>query len=662
MAQTETQTKSLPEQKRQITLRAVVLGTLTAAGLNIYSDYAGMILGSASLVKSQLPIAMLMPFVAWIGVNLILKLVWPRIALSSAELLVIYSMSWIVGTVSASGWTAYWGGVLSSPTFFASPENRWEGVLFDVLPWWMLPHGEGIIRPFYEGLPDGASMPLFGWLPTLYWWFSISLALVLAGFCISILFQKQWEESERLTFPLAVFPVALTEGFDEGHRLPKIFRDPFFLAGFGVVFCVYAWNMMGYFAPNLPRIGLFDDYLTKEISFARSFPPIYLRVLPPVIGLMYLCNLDILFSFWVLRLVAILQEGLMARIGFTVGHAGQQAEAGEIMTLSSHGAMVFLAVYSAWVARYHLVRVCRVAWQGIRVPDDDGAISYRLALIGLVCTTVYVLGCFVGMGLSWYLAVMQLGLMYVGYFVVAKYTAMTGCSYLFPVGAKGGGIIESLGGTATLSRSNIVALGLINSSAFFGNTRIPAWPALPHHLRLFSGLTTRRSWVFWTVVLAFAAGFLGSCLFIIHLGYHYAGQNLGLTGFRTANISTYDKMVSAIVDADKTIFDPGKGMVWLLGGGVAWGLMMLRNRLAWWPLHPLGFAFQTMGGSRVYAFSIFLVWAAKSIILRVGGITLYERARPFFFGLVIGYVVSLGMSSVVDYVWFPDDGHNLHNW
>ncbi|MFT5367673.1 MAG: hypothetical protein ACI8V2_002634 [Candidatus Latescibacterota bacterium] len=662
MAQTETQTKSLPEQKRQITLRAVVLGTLTAAGLNIYSDYAGMILGSASLVKSQLPIAMLMPFVAWIGVNLILKLVWPRIALSSAELLVIYSMSWIVGTVSASGWTAYWGGVLSSPTFFASPENRWEGVLFDVLPWWMLPHGEGIIRPFYEGLPDGASMPLFGWLPTLYWWFSISLALVLAGFCISILFQKQWEESERLTFPLAVFPVALTEGFDEGHRLPKIFRDPFFLAGFGVVFCVYAWNMMGYFAPNLPRIGLFDDYLTKEISFARSFPPIYLRVLPPVIGLMYLCNLDILFSFWVLRLVAILQEGLMARIGFTVGHAGQQAEAGEIMTLSSHGAMVFLAVYSAWVARHHLVRVCRVAWQGIRVPDDDGAISYRLALIGLVCTTVYVLGCFVGMGLSWYLAVMQLGLMYVGYFVVAKYTAMTGCSYLFPVGAKGGGIIESLGGTATLSRSNIVALGLINSSAFFGNTRIPAWPALPHHLRLFSGLTTRRSWVFWTVVLAFAAGFLGSCLFIIHLGYHYAGQNLGLTGFRTANISTYDKMVSAIVDADKTIFDPGKGMVWLLGGGVAWGMMMLRNRLAWWPLHPLGFAFQTMGGSRVYAFSIFLVWAAKSIILRVGGITLYERARPFFFGLVIGYVVSLGMSSVVDYVWFPDDGHNLHNW
>ncbi|MGA1196029.1 MAG: DUF6784 domain-containing protein, partial [Candidatus Latescibacterota bacterium] len=152
------------------------------------------------------------------------------------------------------------------------------------------------------------------------------------------------------------------------------------------------------------------------------------------------------------------------------------------------------------------------------------------------------------------------------------------------------------------------------------------------------------------------------CLFIIYLGYHFAGQNLGLTGFRSANISTYDKMVSAIVNADKTVFDPAKGGVWFLGGAVAWGLMMLRNRLAWWPLHPLGFAFQTMSGSKVYAFSIFLVWAAKSIILRVGGISLYERARPFFFGLVVGYVVALGTSSVVDYVWFPDDGHNLHNW
>ncbi len=90
-----------------ITPRSILLGVATAALLNIYSDYAGMILGSASLVKSQLPIAVLLPFVGWLGFNLLLKLIWPRIALSSTELLVIYSMSWVVGTLSASGWTTY---------------------------------------------------------------------------------------------------------------------------------------------------------------------------------------------------------------------------------------------------------------------------------------------------------------------------------------------------------------------------------------------------------------------------------------------------------------------------------------------------------------------------------------------------------------------------
>ena len=70
--------------------------------------------------------------------------------------------------------------------------------------------------------------------------------------------------------------------------------------------------------------------------------------------------------------------------------------------------------------------------------------------------------------------------------------------------------------------------------------------------------------------------------------------------------------------------------------------MLLRNRVPWWPLHPLGLAFQKMSGSRVYAFSIFLTWASKLIILRIGGISLYRRCIPLFFGLVIGYVVGVG--------------------
>ncbi|MCZ6631770.1 MAG: hypothetical protein O7G87_00055 [bacterium] len=648
---------------RRITSRAVFWGMATGVFLNVYSDYTGMILGSASLVKSQLPMAMLLPFVAWLAINLVLKICLPRLAFSSAELLMIYSMSWVVGTVSASGWTTYWGGILSSPVYYASPENRWEELLFDVMPWWCLPQtSTEVIRTFYEGLPDGASIPWGGWAASLYWWFTISMALVVAGLCISVLFQKQWEEAERLTFPLAVFPVALTEGFDEAPRIPSIFRDKVFLAGFGLVFGVFAWNMAGYFMRELPRISIFDGYLTKEVTIARMFPSIYLRVLPPVIGLTYLCNLDVLLSFWVFRLIAIFKEGLMARVGFAVGYTGQQAEASEILNLESHGALVFLALWSVWTARYHLKRVWAVAVEGVRKEGDDGVIPYRYALVCLAAATLYVLGCLVALGLSFHLAIFHVVLMYVAYFTVTKYTAASGFSYLFPVGGKGGSILQSLMGTAELTRANFVGLGLINSSVFFGNSRIPAWPSLPHHLRLFGGVEQGRRWVPWAVILAFATGFLGSCLFIIYLGYEHAGQNLGLSGFSVTNRATYDRMVAAIVGSDKTIFDPAKLTVWVLGGLIAALLMQMCNRIPWWPLHPLGLAFQTQSGSRVYAFSMFLTWAAKHIILRIGGIGLYERARPFFFGLVIGYVVGLGCSSILDMTWFPDDGHWVHGW
>ena len=646
-----------------LTSRSLLLGAATGALLNIYGDYAGMVLGSASLVKEQLPMAVLLPFVGWLGLNLLLRLVSPRLALTGGELLVIYSMSWIVGTLPASGWTAYWGGIVSAPTYYATPEKRWEELLFDVLPWWALPRtSDGVIRTFYEGLPPRGAIPWAGWAACLYWWFSVSLALVVAGLCLSILFQRQWEDAERLTFPLAAFPVALTEGFDREERIPALFRDRAFWAGCLTVFGVFAWNILGYFSPQLPRITVYDGYLTKEVRLAHHFPSLYLRILPPVIGLTYLCNLEILLSLWAFRLIAILKEGLMARVGFAVGQAGQQADAAEVLTLESHGALVFLALWSVYVARRHLRRVWRAVRAGPRSPEDDGLIPYRFALLGLAAATLYVVGWFTALGLSLPLTLLHVALLYVAYFTVAKFTAASGFSYLFPVGGKGGGVLQSLTGAAHLSRQDFVALGLINSSACFGDTRIPAWPALPHHLKLFGESQTRRAWVFWAVLLTFASGFFASFLFTIYLGYTRAAQNLGLTGFRGGNVAAYDRMVSAIVGSDKTVFDPARLVVWALGGAEAGALTLLRNRIPWWPLHPLGLAFQTTTGPRVYAFSMFLTWAAKLLILRFGGIRLYQRGRPFFFGLVVGYVAGVGLSSLVDAVYFPGEGHFTHDW
>jgi hypothetical protein len=306
--------------------------------------------------------------------------------------------------------------------------------------------------------------------------------------------------------------------------------------------------------------------------------------------------------------------------------------------------------------------VLRAVRAGPRSPGDDGLIPYRFALLGLAASTFYVVGWFVALGLSLPLALLQVAFCYAAYFTIAKFTAASGFSYLFPVGAKGGAVLQSLTGAAHLSRQDFVALGLINSGACFGDSRIPAWPALPHHLKLFGGTRTRRAWVFWAVLLTFASGFFASFLFTIYLGYTRAAQNLGLTGFKGGNVAAYDRMVSAIVGSHKSFFDPARLGVWMLGGVEAGALTLLRGRVPWWPLQPLGLAFQTTTGSVYYAFSMLLTWATKLLILRFGGIRLYHRTRPFFFGLVVGYVAGVGLSSLVDYLWFPGEGHSTHDW
>jgi hypothetical protein len=121
-------------------------------------------------------------------------------------------------------------------------------------------------------------------------------------------------------------------------------------------------------------------------------------------------------------------------------------------------------------------------------------------------------------------------------------------------------------------------------------------------------------------------------------------------------------MTRDITGNTPTVFDPAKMLVWLIGGLEAILFVALRNRATWWPLHPIGLAFQNTSGPRIYAFSIFLTWASKSLLLRIGGIALYRRAAPYFIGLPIGYVTGIAVSSLVDLLWFPTRGHGTHGW
>ena len=56
-------------------------------------------------------------------------------------------------------------------------------------------------------------------------------------------------------------------------------------------------------------------------------------------------------------------------------------------------------------------------------------------------------------------------------------------------------------------------------------------------------------------------------------------------------------------------------------------------------------------------FTLFMAWMIKSIMIRVGGLMLYNRGKPFFIGLTLGHFAAAGLSFIIDVIYFQGHGH-----
>ena len=142
---------------------------------------------------------------------------------------------------------------------------------------------------------------------------------------------------------------------------------------------------------------------------------------------------------------------------------------------------------------------------------------------------------------------------------------------------------------------------------------------------------------------------------------HSGAFNFGSYGFTTANQDVLD-YIPRNIKAKAEPWDPKLGQY----GFFVYGIVMMgvltafSYRLPWWPLHPIGFVVPLAFPVRAAALSVFVAWAVKSVILRVGGIRLYRRSQPFFLGIICGYAAGLAVSLVVDIIFFPGQGHGIH--
>lgn len=369
---------------RGLTLRSCLLGVIGVLIVNIGAPYSKYILHSSLLACDYLPLGVVFPFFIMVAVlNPCVKLVRREWALRSEELVIAFIISLIGSTIPTFGLTGYLISTIAAPYYFASAENQWREILHPYLPEWLLPSNVNLaMTEFFEGLRDpGRGIPWAEWAVPLAWWMTFAGAVFILSFCLMVVLRKQWVEKERLVFPLAEVPLEMVRGAEQRRLLPAFMNGVFWL-GFLVPLVICLWNMISYFKPGFPTILALR---WRALRLGRGFPSIRTNLYFPIIGYAYLVNLDVSLSVWLFHLLAVLQAGVLNRIGYPVGTPDTYCSwiGGKVMSWMCFGAFTVFVLSGLWVARSHFHDVLREAFSSKgSLKDEDELISYRGAVLG----------------------------------------------------------------------------------------------------------------------------------------------------------------------------------------------------------------------------------------------------------------------------------------
>ncbi len=632
-------------------LRAFLIGLFMVVLINVGAPYSLFVLKSSQWAISYLPLSVVFLFTALVFANATLKSLSKLSGLSSTELGLIFIMSLVGASIPTWGTSTYMIAVISAPQYFASPENQWQDKIVQHARDWLMPRDAIALKWFYNGIPAGESIPWGAWIVPLFWWMSLVLAIFFLCHCLVAALRKQWVEHERLPFALMELPRQLIEP-PPGSNWPGFVRSKVFWIGFGVPFFMVMWNVVTYFTPAFPPI---PRDLSDPISIGRDFPAINTNINWAIIGFTYFVNLDVSFSLWFFNILTMFQQGLFNRFGYAL--AG-----GDIYTLGhpavgwqSFGAMIVLVLNLIWMARSHLGDIWRKAWHGDETIDDSNELmSYRGIVLGGGLSLLYIALWMWRAGMS---------LLTLSLFIMAFLVLYIGITRI----VMEGGLLFS---RAPLVAQTFVGHALGPYAGVESNVALGLSYGWHHELKGFFMVASansakmsdhiqlnRRIVTIAILVSAFVA-LVVSVTFILYMGYSFGAYNYGGWIFGYGSQVPYVEILRKI---DLKTPDWTRLMHLGIGGGVMGALTFMRYRFSWWPLHPIGMPVGICSyPMTIIVFSIFLSWLIKWSIMRAGGIGLYQRAQPFFIGLILGNFTAIGVSFLIDMAFFPGQGHSLY--
>lgn len=619
---------------KAVTYRALVIGVCFSIFVNTCSPLTES-RAFSNFSWSYLPEGAVIPFLFLLFFNFLLSRLNFKLALSSGELLVIFAMA-LVANSTPIFLIYMFLSAIASPLYFASPENKWQKDLIPFMKRELILNDRLAAKWFFEGLPDGEKIPLKAWLIPLSHWLPFFLVLFFVSYIAIVLFRRYWMENEKLAYPLMQVPLFLATRSGK----ERIFRRPLFWIGVSVPFLIMAEQALHLYIPALPSFPV-DHIGCLNWGWApvRSQPLICFNFL--AFGVGFFVPTDVLCGIWFFYILTLFEEALFHRFAIATGSGGMFVWGNAAIAWQSLGAFLVFTLSSIFLARPHIKKLLLSIFQR-GYSGEEELIPPRFILPSFLLSFGYLLFWLHRSGISLLIAMIFLFFVLLIYIGLARIVCQAGIFYIVPPVIAQNICIFGLG-SRTIGQQGMVALGL--SYSWHGDTQDVFSVFASEGAKLWEPKQA-KGWHFSIALfLTAGVGLIVAPLFIIYSGYKQGTLTWNTWIFKSWGPSTYEQVLSQIRNpfGFKTDY-----FLWLLGGAVFMLLFTyLHLRFVWWPIHPIGLAVASSFTIYAVYLGAFLAWLVKILLLRWGGLRTFNKATPFFIGLIVGHYLGRTISLVL---------------
>jgi len=540
------------------------------------------------------------------------------------------------------------------PFYMASPANSWETLILPHIPLWLRVGSTDAVQWFWEGSPQGMTVPWAQWTQPLLAWGSFTLALMAAVYCLGALVCRDWIERQRLAFPLVDVPLAMTGNDRRPTLATSLLNNRVFWMGFAVPSFLAVLAFLQRLYPSVPvpqlyniPVGGYFQGLGLPWSTLGGYHGMTVSIVWAVIGITCLLPTEVSLSIWLFYVLYRVQLLVWGSFGVAEEGATATVAINPHLFIGFEQAGGFVALTAAIL--YQSRSSLRSAWRSLigRIsPDRDPYVplSGRWALLGFIGATGFMFWWTARAGMPWWTFAPLLILFFAVALGASRLVAAGGVMYV-DTGFTPRRIWVNAFGALPLGIPSLTMYAFLDVIYMHDPMNL-AMPQMMNSFGLIHSGRVKGSSFSIAALTAMVVMLVVGLAAILTTVYSHGATALPYWPFT-------DYPEGAFAELDASLRAPEVGNNWLrlafaLGVGVTLLLTWLNANFLWWPVSPIGFlianAYET---NRSLWFSVFLAWAISTAVRRYGGLRLHRAVRPAFLGLVLGEYLTAGFLGII---------------